>query len=92
MKSLYLFCYDISDENRLNKMYRYMKGKGIHLQYSVFYCELDKNQLHEMIQDISKIIHPRYDDVRIYSLSKDSLVEVLGVGDRIPEGVEIYFD
>lgn len=91
MKSPYLICYDIADELRLNRVYRFMRERGFHIQYSVFYCILTNHELREIQAGIQRIIHPRYDDVRIYPLPKDSLVAVLGVGDRIPEGVEVLY-
>lgn len=90
MKAPYLVCYDIADDKRLARIYRLMKGKGLHLQYSVFYCILTPQQLKNLKNDIRKLIHPRYDDVRIYPLSRDSLVAVLGCGARIPDGVEVF--
>lgn len=91
MRSGYLVCYDISDELRLNRICRFMKGKGFHIQYSVFYCYLSETELKALRAEIQKLIHPKYDDVRIYQLSKDSLIAVLGVGDRIPEGIEVFY-
>ena len=90
MKSPYLVCYDIADEKRLARIYRLLKGRGLHIQYSVFYCVLTWQELKKLKNEIRQIIHPRYDDVRIYPLSKDSLVAVLGCGARIPEGVEVF--
>ncbi len=92
MKSPYLVCYDIADEKRLNRMYKYMKGKGFHIQYSVFYCIMSEKEIIKLKEEVLKIINLRYDDVRIYPLSQESLVSVLGVGDRIPEGVEVFID
>lgn len=91
MKSPYLVCYDIADESRLNKVYRFMKEKGFHIQYSVFYCVLTEHELKALKAELMKIINLRYDDVRIYPLPQASLVAVLGVGDRIPEGVEAFY-
>ena len=45
MKSPYLVCYDIADEKRLTRIYRLMKGRGLHIQYSVFYCVLTWQEL-----------------------------------------------
>ncbi|MCX7794692.1 MAG: CRISPR-associated endonuclease Cas2 [Thermodesulfovibrionales bacterium] len=89
MKSPYLVCYDISDDRRLQRVFNYMKARGIHLQYSVFYCELTWQDLQNLKNDLSALIDPGRDDVRIYPLQKDSLIAVLGCGDRIPEGVEL---
>lgn len=90
MKAPYLVCYDISDEKRLNRLFKYMKGKGLHLQYSVFYCIMTWKELNELKGDISGIIDSRKDDVRIYPLQEDSLVASFGLSARIPEGIEIF--
>lgn len=90
MKSGYLVCYDIADEKRLTKIYNFMKEKGLHLQYSVFYCILTKEELAQLKTSLSKLIHPKYDDVRIYPLPKNALVAVLGLAQRIPEDIQIF--
>ena len=38
MRQSYLVCYDISDDKRLRKVFKTMRGYGDHLQYSVFEC------------------------------------------------------
>lgn len=88
MKTDYLVCYDIADEKRLRKVYKAINGKGVHLQYSVFLCSLTWNQLLELKELLSRLIDNKYDDVRIYS--SPIQVEVLGKGDRVPDGVNIY--
>jgi CRISPR-associated protein Cas2 len=90
MKSPYLVCYDIVDDRRLQRVFRFMKGRGIHLQYSVFYCILTWPELQELKMRLSGLINNKEDDVRIYPLPADSLVAVIGCGDRVPDGVEIF--
>ncbi|HZT68334.1 MAG TPA: CRISPR-associated endonuclease Cas2, partial [Terriglobia bacterium] len=34
MRTSYLVCYDISDDKRLRKVHKVMRGFGDHLQYS----------------------------------------------------------
>lgn len=53
---------------------------------------MSEKEIIKLKEEILKIINPKYDDVRIYHLSQDSLVSVLGVGDRIPESVEVFID
>ncbi len=36
MRNCYLVCYDISDEKRLRKVFKVMRGYGGHLQHWVF--------------------------------------------------------
>ncbi len=89
MKTPYLICYDITDDRRLQRVFNYMKARGVHLQYSVFYCELAWKELQILKNDLLNLIDVRSDDIRIYPLQRDSLIAVLGCGDRVPEGVEL---
>ncbi|MEW6108116.1 MAG: CRISPR-associated endonuclease Cas2 [Nitrospirota bacterium] len=90
MKAPYLVCYDITDERRLSRVLKLMKGRGIHLQYSVFYCSLTWPQLQALKEDISARIDEKSDDVRIYPLPSGGKVLVMGCGDRVPDGVDIF--
>jgi len=40
MRNTWIVSYDITDEKRLRKVFKCCKGYGIHLQYSVFECDL----------------------------------------------------
>ncbi len=90
MKTKYLVCYDIAHPRRLGRVFRMMKGRGIHLQYSVFYCELTRPQLEEIKGKLSALIDPEEDDLRIYPLPMSGRVEAFGQGDRVPAGVSIF--
>lgn len=90
MKASYVVCYDICNEHRLAKVYRHLKGCGIHIQYSVFHCRLSWPELIELKKDLRGIIKESEDDVRIYPLPEKAEVFVMGVGDRVPEGVDIF--
>lgn len=89
MKANYLVCYDISDPKRLNRVFRHMKGIGIHLQYSVFHCTLTWAELNELKRRLKELIDAKYDDIKIYPLPANCKIIVLGCGDRMPEGVEL---
>lgn len=92
MKIHYLICYDISDHFRWHKVFRFMKGKGTHLQYSVFYCLLSPKELGKIINDVTSMIDLGQDDVRIYPLLANFEAIVLGRGDRTPEGVDLFWE
>ena len=92
MKANYLVCYDIAAPKRLAKVYKFMKGSGIHLQYSVFHCSLTWQQLLQLEEKISWLIDEEEDDVRIYPLPSNGKMIVMGCGDRVPEGVEIFIE
>lgn len=92
MKANYLVCYDISDPRRLARVFKLMKGNGIHLQYSVFHCSMTWQSLLELKEKLNWIINEKEDDVRIYPLPSEEKLIVMGCGDRVPDGLEIFID
>jgi len=68
MRNHYLVSYDVSDDRRLRRMYKRMRGFGAHLHYSVFLCALSPTErihLQEMVHDL---IHHEEDRVMIVNL------------------------
>ena len=92
MKSIYVISYDIKNGRRLNRVHRYLKGKGIHVQKSVFYFLLSKEELKKLQIGLKQIIKNSEDDVRIYPLSSSAEAIIMGKGDKVPEGVLIFLD
>lgn len=92
MKANYLVCYDIREPRRLARVYQLMKGKGLHIQYSVFHCRLTWPELLELKEKLAGLIDERADDVRLYPLPSEEKVIVMGCGDRVPGGVEIFIE
>ena len=90
MKTAYLVCYDIADPGRLGRVFRLMKGNGKHLQYSVFHSIMTWPQLLSLKQELLELINEKEDDIRIYPLPAGEKVIVMGRGDRVPEGVELF--
>ena len=90
MRAKYLVCYDIADNGRLARVYRFMKDRGSHLQLSVFLCSLTWPELAELKGALSELIDEIEDDVRIYPLPAGEAIVALGRGDRVPEGVSLY--
>ncbi|MEK6673968.1 MAG: CRISPR-associated endonuclease Cas2 [Nitrospirota bacterium] len=92
MKANYLVCYDIRDAKRLSRVFRHIKQRGVHLQYSVFYCRLTWEGLVKLKEQLRSIINEKEDDVRIYPLPSEIKVEIMGCGDRVPDGVDIFLE
>jgi CRISPR-associated protein Cas2 len=92
VKAPYLVCYDIREPRRLGRVLRYMKGRGIHLQYSVFHCSMTWPELMKLKGDMERLINKREDDVRLYPLPAGCKVIVMGCGDKVPDGVEIFIE
>lgn len=92
MKANYLVCYDIREPRRLARVYKLMKGRGLHIQYSVFHCRLTWPNLLELKASLAGLIDERVDDIRIYPLPAEEKVIIMGCGDRVPGGVEIFIE
>ncbi len=68
MRRFVLVSYDISEQKRLRRIFKLLRGYGEHVQYSVFLCQLtekDKVVLQEKIKDI---IHHEEDQVILINL------------------------
>lgn len=48
MTNTYIVSYDISDPKRLRRVFKLMKGWGLHIQYSVFQCSLTRQGVVEL--------------------------------------------
>jgi|SRR5690606_15789568 len=59
----YIVTYDISDPKRLRQVFKLMKGWGLHLQYSVFQCNLTPKALTELKSELEDVIAPQVDQV-----------------------------
>jgi len=92
VKANYLVCYDITEPRRLNRVYKFIKGMGLHIQYSVFHCKPTWPKLLELKEKLSRLIDEKEDDIRIYPLPTEEKVIVMGCGDRVPDGVEIFIE
>jgi CRISPR-associated protein Cas2 len=68
VRRIYLVTYDISDDKRLRRVFKTMKGYGQHLQLSVFQCDLTPQARVAMEADLSEIIQHRQDQVMIFDL------------------------
>jgi CRISPR-associated protein Cas2 len=78
MRSSYLVCYDISDDKRLKKVFKLMRGFGDHLQYSVFECQFTPADLVRCRESLRAIIKHTEDQVLFVNLGPAE-----GRGDRV---------
>ncbi|MDY6813676.1 MAG: CRISPR-associated endonuclease Cas2 [Pseudomonadota bacterium] len=83
-----LVCYDIGDPVRLRRIHRELKGWGMPVQYSVFYCLLAPGRRRALEAVLRELIDPRRDDVRIYVMAPLHRVRFLGV-EPLPAGVQL---
>ena len=84
-KYFFLVTYDIRDDKRRLKVFKIMRNFGNRVQFSVFECLLNEENLKRMIAKVNKEIEEEEDSVRIYYIpekAKDK-IRILGVGEVI---------
>lgn len=88
---LYLVSYDLPDTRRRTKLAKTLEDFGDRVQYSVFECILDEHLLKKMTARINKIILPKDDSVRIYTLcgSCEKVIKIIGQG-KVSKIEDVY--
>lgn len=80
--------YDITDPKRGGAVYRYLKKRGIPLQYSVFIVNASPADMHTLMRDLETLIDTSADDVRAYRWPAEPEIHCLGKS-LLPEGLLI---
>lgn len=78
MRNTYLVCYDISNDKRLARVHKTMRGFGDRVQYSVFECQLGAADLARCRHRLSELINAIEDQVIFVDLGPAE-----GRGDRV---------
>jgi CRISPR-associated protein Cas2 len=76
--TMYVISYDIADPSRLARVHRRLRNEGLPLQYSVFHVCLPERTLRELLSELSGLIEPREDDIRVYPLPDSVECRFLG--------------
>jgi CRISPR-associated protein Cas2 len=84
MRQFVVVVYDISSDRRRTKLHDVLLNYGTPVQYSVFECLLDKEELAQMKRAVGRAIRPRVDRVRYYYLCQSCLKKV-----ELTSGVEV---
>lgn len=78
MRATYLVCYDIADDKRLKKVFKFCRNYGNHIQYSVFECDLTQRERIECEEGLAELIDSDEDQVLFIALGPSE-----GRGDRV---------
>ena len=77
MRRRYLVTYDISDDKRRNNVFKALRDRGDHVQFSVFLCELNPREYALLKGQIQEFVHQREDQVLILDLGlADDILEI----------------
>lgn len=78
--------YDIADDKRRSRIHKTLKNFGERIQFSVFECNLTKEQLLRMQYALRRIIkEDEHDSVRFYHLCDSCQGKIDRIGGIIPE-------
>ncbi len=86
----YVIAYDIPDDQRRNRVSKFLEGWGRRVQKSVFECELSPTELKEVIHHLKELMEVSEDRCHLYRLCGDCVAyrRTLGLGDIEPEWTE----
>ena len=68
MRNRYLISYDVSDDKRRNRIFKTLMGNGDHVQFSVFFCDLNDAELARLKGLLVRAVNHRQDQVLILDL------------------------
>lgn len=83
----HLIAYDIADDRRLRQVLKVMESHGVRLQYSVFLCDLTKEELLRWRTAVMAIVVPREDSVVVIDLGRverAAPIETIGKPRQLP--------
>lgn len=63
--------YDIPDDRRRAKVLKTLKNYGLHVQYSVFECDLKPDTFRQLKEQLAKLVSKTDDNIRFYTLCQD---------------------
>jgi len=86
----YVITYDVSDDKIRNKISGILEDYGIRVQYSVFECWFEGEDLNKVIRLLEKELNNK-GNIRIYHLCKSCFGKAIGIGEiKKIEGEEGY--
>lgn len=83
----YLISYDISDDRRRYHAAEALKDYAHRVQYSVFECDVNSEELEKLLERLASSIEESEDSCRVYRLCAECAreVKILGKGEQYRE-------
>lgn len=88
---LVVVVYDIPNDKRRTKLSSFLEGYGQRVQFSVFECFLNLDEMRQLFEKLKKIVKPSEDNVRFYWISEDAVSRVLTIGSEHPQSPPNYY-
>ena len=77
----FIVSYDITEDDRRLKVAKTLKNYGERVQYSVFECQINQEQLASMINSLKKLMNAKEDSIRVYQLCEGCIKKSLSLGE-----------
>lgn len=68
MRNRYIVTYDITEDDRRNRVYQTLRGYGDHIQYSVFRCDLSERERISLRAELHPLIDHASDQILLIDL------------------------
>jgi CRISPR-associated protein Cas2 len=65
---MFVVTYDIAQSRRRTRVMNRLKNYGLHVEFSVFECELDSQRLARLKDDVLPLLNLRTDRLHVYRL------------------------
>lgn len=80
-----MIAYDVSDDKRRTRIFETLRDHGEHVQFSVFFCDLNPQELAALRGKLVELINARDDQVILLDLGEinnplEHILDCLGVG------------
>ncbi|MBW4490231.1 MAG: CRISPR-associated endonuclease Cas2 [Trichocoleus desertorum ATA4-8-CV12] len=82
---LVLVVYDVPDDRRRVKLATFLEGYGRRVQYSVFECFLNLDEMRQLHEKVRRRVKSTEDNVRFYWISEEAVSRVLTIGSSPPQ-------
>jgi len=79
-RQTWVIAYDTPSNSRRRKLAKLLEGYGLRVQWSVFECNLRREQLQQLRQRLERLIVPSDDSVRLWPVPEWSCALVVHLG------------
>lgn len=80
---LYVVAYDIADDDRRQRVARYLEGWGRRVEKSVFECEVSREQMREIVEHVRGMLVLPDDRCHIYRLCAECARQHVAIGEDL---------
>jgi CRISPR-associated protein Cas2 len=81
---LWIVAYDTPSARRRRKLAKLLEGYGQRVQWSVFECRLQKQEINTLVARLSRLVHRSEDRVRLWPVPEASCARVIQLGQPPP--------